>query len=154
MRWIEGWLGTIAGVVGAVGFAGVLLYAQMRPHSERCYSAGPTGTSTFCVPATIHTPTLAIPFAGAILLFVAVLVGTWLDLKGWRVEGRFTLLMGAALLVPAWLIWLPNALYDADAMSLAPYLMVAVLLSVPLILLALVTAILACVRRDAPSAQG
>ncbi|HET9110879.1 MAG TPA: hypothetical protein VFN78_08660 [Ktedonobacterales bacterium] len=152
MKWLEGWFGTLSGGLGAVIVAIVALVTPAYTQSQSCatsngvttcYSAyGPGASSAPIAPlaspiAPGPQPFLLIPVAITLLLFIGVLVGTWLDLGGKRTTGRLILLISASLL------WL----FNGSAMPGAGF---SPMLVLPLMLLAFVAGILACVRPDAP----
>lgn len=78
-----------------------------------------------------------------ILLFIGVVVGTWLDLRGVRRTGRIILLTSATLLIFA-----PFAALGVLGSSGGGGFALAY--TYPFVLLALITGVLASVRRDAP----
>lgn len=166
MKWLEGWFGTLSGVLGAVI---VVLVALLMPAYSQaqscvssngvttCYSAyGPGASSALILPAAPGAspiapspqPSLLIPIIFTLLLFIGVLIGTWLDLSGRRTVGRIILLLCASLLCLMYL-------FDGSVMSLGMGVSgtsgaTLFALVLPLTLLAFVAGILACVRHDAP----
>lgn len=152
MKWLEGWLGTFVGVVGAVG---VILVALLTPLT-RAYpplpstaiivgdGSGGAGFTQYGPGAPTGPNIAAIIFAAVVtLLFVGVLVGTWLDLRGRRTAGRLTLLTSATLLLPGLF-----ALFSAAS---EPYLVLGseyIGYFLPLIGLALLAGVIACLRGD------
>lgn len=168
MKWLEGWFGTMSGGLGAVivGLVALLTPAYSQAQScvtsngvTTCYSAyGPDASSAPMAPVTpISTvapgpqPALWIPVIFTLLLFVGVLVGTWLDLGGRRTAGRLILIISVSLLFLAWLFDVPvlGAVAGPSA-AVAPNASATLALILPLTLPAFVAGILACVRRDAP----
>ncbi len=151
MKWLEGWFGTLSGGLGALMVALVALNTPgYSPQScvtsngvTTCYAAyGPGASNTLIAPpatpiASGPQPFLLVPVAITLLLFIGVLVGTWLDLSGKRTIGRLILLISASLL------WL----FDGSSMPAVGFSPNLVL---PLTLLAFVAGTLACVRHDAP----
>ncbi len=109
---------------------------------ERCYSPdGSVAPLTNAAPGSNVVPLLLIGVT--ILLFVGVIVGAWLDLRGVRTAGRLILLICATLL-----IFMPFLVMAATN----PINGIAFAYVWPLTLLALVAGVLACVRRDTPRA--
>ena len=147
MKWLEGWFGTASGVIGALIVAIVTTlvptYSELSG-SQTCssYDGGPTTCST-TASQTVAGPqaALLVPIVIAFLLFILVVVGTWLDLRGARTAGRLILLISVSLLLAALLIILPAAAGGSGAAFAFIY---------PFALLAFVAGILACVRRDEP----
>ncbi|HEY7848455.1 MAG TPA: hypothetical protein VIC27_00255 [Ktedonobacterales bacterium] len=150
MRWLEGWFGTLSGGLGILYVALATLltptYVQTS-NAEICSSIdGQTGCSVTydpgAPPPTIE-PNIAalILVALTLLFFTGVLLGTWLDLRGRRRVGRLMLLICASLLIftPILLTSASNSLGGS-----------AFMWAYPLVTLAFVTGILACVRRDEP----
>ncbi len=146
MKWLEGWFGTASGVMGALIIAIIALItpAYSESSSQMCssYDGGPTTCST-TASQTFAEPqaALLIPIVIAFLLFILIVVGTWLDLRGARTAGRLILLISVSLLLAALLIILPAAAGGSGAAFAFIY---------PFALLAFVAGILACVRRDEP----
>ena len=146
MKWLEGWFGTASGVIGALIIAVIALItpAYSESSSQMCasYDGGPTTCST-TASQTVAGPqaALLVPIVIAFLLFILVVVGTWLDLRGARTAGRLILLISVSLLLAALLIILPAAAGGSGAAFAFIY---------PFALLAFVAGILACVRRDEP----
>ncbi len=145
MKWLEGWFGTASGVMGALIIAIIALItpAYSESSSQMCssYDGGPTTCST-TASQTFAEPqaALLIPIVIAFLLFILIVVGTWLDLRGARTAGRLILLISVSLLLPMSLVLLVAAHGSGGVVALA----------YPFMLLAFGAGILACVRRDEP----
>lgn len=154
MKWLEGWFGTLSGVLGAVivGIVALLTPAYSQTEScvtsggvTTCYSAyGPGASSAPLVPGAPGAPMAPGPQPFALiltvvtlLLFIGVLIGTWLDLSGRRTVGRIILIISVSLL------WL----FDGSSMQYAGFSPRFILL---LMVLAFFAGVLACVRPDAP----
>lgn len=149
MKWLEGWFGTTSGGLGALIIAFLALVTPMYSESsgvQSCssYDGGPTVCTSSPMQTVSQGPQsgLLILIIIAFLLFVGVLIGTWLDLGGRRTAGRLILLISVSLLLPMSLLLLVIA-HGPGAVFALTY---------PFMLLALVTGILACVRRDEPRA--
>ncbi len=154
VKWAEGVCGAVAGVLGIVALAIIVwlgpTYAPRQvcegPIHPVCYTPveppemtiGPSATSPF---------DMLIPLGVVFALFVGVLIGTWLDLHGRRPAGRLILLLSAISLLLASVSILPSALYFEDHGGPLPD---ASFVLIPFDLLALITFVLACIRRDAP----
>lgn len=140
MKWLEGWFGTASGVIGALIVVIVIALVPAYSESQTCssFDGGPTTCSPMQTTTSGSQWVILIPLIIAFLLFVAVVVGTWLDLGGKRTVGRLILLISVTLLIPAFLFIVASG---PDA----PFAFIF-----PSTLLAFVTGILACVRRDEP----
>lgn len=144
MRWLEGWFGVASGALGFVWvvIAAVFIPTPSQPYTRTCGSMN--GGPTHCygpdgAPVSPNGPGvnvgLLILFAVILLLFIGVLLGTLLDLRGARTAGRIILLISVTLL----LLFAPFAERSALGPSAYVYL---------LTLLAFAAGVLACVRRD------
>lgn len=140
MKWLQGWLGALSGGLGVLLMVILSLFNSASTRFESCQSVG-DGVSCTTTSARAQTDTLIV-IGLLVLLYGGVLVGTWLDLGGRRRVGRLILLISASGLM-LFALALPGTL-NASALGNGS----AFLLTYPTILLALVTAILACVRRD------
>lgn len=154
MKWLEGWFGTASGVLGAawIAFIALATPSMQAPSSEFCTNSGDGVTTCSTAYGPGAPPSTPGPNIGAlilvgvcILLFIGVVVGTWLDLRGMRRVGRIILLACATLLIFAPVVAL-GALGAAGVLG-SP---VALVYTYPFVLLALITGVLASVRRDAP----
>ncbi len=159
MKWLEGWFGTMSGGLGAVIVALVALLTPAYTQSQSCMTSNGVTTCYSAYGPGMPPPPTSGPQPGALililitlLLFISVLIGTWLDLGGKRTIGRLILIIGASLLFLAYL-------FDGPVMSMfmGPYrsdmaqgIGVAFTFILPLTLLAFVAGVLACVRHDAP----
>lgn len=156
MKWLEGWFGTASGVLGILWMVIVALLVPTTVHSG--YSCMSSDGSTTCygpngapMPTTAAAPGpnvgLLILVGVTILLYLGVLVGTWLDLRGARRMGRVILLTSATLLIFAPFLFIA---------ATTPISGISFAYTFPLTLLAIVAGILASVRSDAPRpvAQG
>ncbi len=139
MRWLQGWFGTMSGVLGVLL---VVILSLSSPIYETCSSVG-DGVS--CTTASASAQTGALIIVGLLaLLYSGALVGTWLDLSGSRRMGRLILLTSDSALMLFTLV-LPVALNRSATGTGA-----ALALTYPITLMAFITGILACVRRDTP----
>jgi hypothetical protein len=152
MKWLEGWFGTMSGVLGIVFTVIVSLVAAMGVQSssggESCIttSDGQTTCSAMNGPGYSPPPPqpnyVALIIMGVIiLLFLGVLVGTWLDLGNRRLVGRIILLVSVSLLMVAALFASGGAGFFGGSAFGSAYLFV---------LFALIAGILACLRRAEP----
>lgn len=150
MRWLEGWFGTASGVLGiiVVLFAALLIpVTTQTSQSEICSTMdGTTSCSTAYgpgAPPPVTQPNVAalIVLGVALLLFIGVLVGTWLDLSGRRRVGRIILLTSVTLLLVAPLL-VSVASHGLNVVALA--------FVFPLTFMAFAAGVVACVRRDEP----
>ncbi len=145
MKWLEGWLGTASGALGVLTLAimSVFTPAQVQTASELCISANGGQTTCSANSSAAPGPNMSsLVLLGVVaLLFIGVLVGTWLDLRGARGFGRFLLLTSATFL-------LASISTIGQAFNLSEGQMTGQIYIY--ILLALVTGVLACIRRDAP----
>lgn len=150
MKWLEGWFGTMSGVLGALIVVLSSLLAPVSSQGEQCLTVnGSTQcSSTYGSHGQLSPPGTPIGAliltALVLLLFIGVFVGTWLDLRGRRQVGRLILLISASLLGLSVFI-LPAALASADGGAAASTI---IIFMVPLFVLAFITGILACVRPD------
>ncbi len=116
MKWLEGWFGTLSGVLGIVSavIASLVAVASVAQTSGSVCATGSDG-QTVCSPSygPVQSPPppvqtnvpLLILIALILLLFIGVLVGTWLDLSGRRWVGRLILLTSVSMLLMAWLLF-------------------------------------------------
>jgi MFS-type transporter involved in bile tolerance (Atg22 family) len=148
MRWLEGWFGTLSGGLGALLVAIAAIFVPAYSQSQMCSSIdGQTSCSVTygpgAPPPTIE-PNIAalILVALTLLFFIGVLLGTWLDLRGRRRVGRLMLLICASLLIFTPFLLLTSA---SNTFGGSPFMW-----AYPFVILALITGILACVRRDEP----
>jgi hypothetical protein len=141
MRWLEGWFGTASGVLGALFVAAISLLTPAYTTSESCLSidGGPPDCTSSPPQPVGPQPELLLAIV-LFILFVLIVVGTWVDLSGRRTAGRLILLTSVTLLIPIWIFGGPALEHDPTAFTLI----------LPFALLAFVAGILACVRRDAP----
>lgn len=147
MRWLEGWFGTASGVMGALFIAAIaLLTPAYSVSSQGGCSTGSSG-STVCYGSMGDGTVNAGPQPGPLILalvllilFILIIVGTWLDLSGRRMAGRLILLISVTLMLPIWMFGGPALAHDPTPL----------VLTMPFALLAFVAGILACVRRDPP----
>jgi MFS-type transporter involved in bile tolerance (Atg22 family) len=144
MRWLEGWFGTASGALGALFIAIVALVTPAYTTSGSCISAdGGPPRCTYSQPQYVGPqPGLLILALVLLILFILIVVGTWLDLSGRRMAGRLILLISVTLMLPIWMVGGPALAHDPTPL----------VLTMPFVLLAFVAGILACVRRDAPRA--
>ena len=144
MKWLEGWFGTASGALGMVWMVFVALVTPTRTTyagSSTCMPSSDGYTPCYNPSAPGPNLVLVILVGVTVLIYLGVLVGTWLDLRGVRRVGRVVLLTSATLLLFAPLA--PLGAIGAAGGIVGFYLVL-------LTLLAFVAAILACVRRDAP----
>ena len=135
MRWLEGWLGSVA---GGAGLLVTFLSSITSSHSLNLtevyasyYAHGSLPVGAQWIRLLIGLPTIT-----ATLLFAGVLWGLWLDLNGQRTRGRVLLLACASIIM-----LLPFlALSEAALVTLAPAMLFGAL--------ALGAGLLACVRRE------
>lgn len=144
MKWLEGWLGTASGAMGALFVAAAALLTPAYTTSESCMSVdgGPMTCTSSQPQGAGPQPGLLILAIVLLVLFILIIVGTWLDLSGRRTAGRLILLISVTLMLPLWMVG-GSALAHTGAVLAFTY---------PIALVAFVAGILACVRRDAPSA--
>ena len=143
MKWLEGWFGTASGVMGALIIAIISIIVPVNGESsgsQMCSSidGGPTTCSPMQTSTSGPQSALLISLIIVFLLFILVVTGTWLDLRGRRTAGRVILLISATLLISA-LIFMVASGPDAPLAFIYPFA-----------LLAFVAGILACVRRAEP----
>ncbi|HEY7850517.1 MAG TPA: hypothetical protein VIC27_10665 [Ktedonobacterales bacterium] len=141
MRWLEGWFGTASGVLGALIVLAVGLLTPAYSVASSCVSVdgGAPDCTTSSAPIGPQLGPLIL-YIVLFVLFVLIVVGTWLDLSGRRTLGRLILLISVTLLLPVWLVAGPVASHGSFALVLA----------YPWALMSFVAGILACVRRDTP----
>lgn len=156
MKWVEGICGALSGVLGIITLAMIVWFGPTYTRREVC--AGPvhlicyyfSNHTSVMTALTSYSPfVILIPLGGVFALFLGVLAGTWLDLRGRRLAGRLILLVSASALLLASISILPTALYF-ESFALGGLLGAAAAAVFPFVLLAPVTFILACIRRDAP----
>lgn len=136
MKWLEGWLGAVA---GAVGLIATFVSSLALPHTlnwldlytQYAASGGGYVISPRWIILLTGLPTITVT-----LLFAGVLWGVWLDLAGERRRGR-TLLLGCATMIVLLAAFAPTV---SVRMTLIP--------SIPFAALALVAGVIACLRRE------
>ncbi|HEX2347642.1 MAG TPA: hypothetical protein VHI51_04320 [Ktedonobacterales bacterium] len=135
MRWLEGWLGVVAGVVGLIATFVSSISSPGWLNMAAVYAdyLAPGGYSIS--PQLIRLLT-GLPTITTTLLFAGVLWGVWLDLSGERRRGR-TLLLGCATMIVLLAAFAPTV---SVRMTLIP--------SIPFAVLALVAGVIACLRRE------
>jgi hypothetical protein len=157
MKWLEGWFGVASGVLGIVWVAIMSLLTPTTVQSgygssqtcmassdgvTKCYSSD--GAMAPVTPAASGVNVgLLILFALILVLFVGMIIGTILDLRGARTAGRIILLASATLLI--FIPFTTVAAVNFPVGAIAAY-------TFPLSLMSLVAGVLACVRRDTPRA--
>ncbi len=149
MRWLEGWFGVASGVLGIIILAliSVFVPASQAQSNGSCTTVGSSttcyGTISDSGPAGSIQPNYPalILIAIALLIFVGVLVGVWLDLSGRRRSGRAILATSGTFLLLS--IFTAGGAVYAYGTFVGPLLY-------PISLMGLVAGILACVRRDEP----
>lgn len=136
MKWLEGWMGGVAGGIGLLITFIFSLSSARTLDLTYVYDSyrGPGGILP--VGEQWIRLLVGLPSITATLLFAGVLWGVWLDLNGNRTSGRVFLLACSALI-----LLLPLFASSEQAM-------VSLLPTVPFAGLALVTGALACVRRE------
>lgn len=136
MKWLEGWLGVVAGVMGLLLSAYSSLTASHTLNLAAVYANyfAPTGGYVIS-PLWIRLLT-GLPTITATALFAGALWGLWLDLNGQRARGR-VLLLGCSTIIIL-LTWFAGS--AAALFTLAPAL--------PFAGLALVAGLIACLRRE------
>ncbi len=142
MKWLEGWLGTASGALGLLTLAITSAFVPTQYYASSCVSSN---LLTTCSDSQVAAPG---PNVGVLvlqgvvaLLFIGVLVGTWLDLRGARRFGRIHLLTSDTFLLVV--MTTNGAVLNLGGGQFTTQIYLD-------ILLAFVTGILACVRRDAP----
>lgn len=136
MKWLEGWLGVVAGVMGLLLSAYSSLTASHTLNLAAVYANyfAPTG-GYIISPLWIRLLT-GLPTITATALFAGVLWGLWLDLSGQRARGRVLLLGSASIIILfAW--------FSASAAALF-----TLMPAIPFAVLALVAGVIACLRRE------
>ena len=145
MKWLEGWFGTASGVMGALFVAAVSLLTPAYAVSESCVSVdGGPQTCTSSQQNIGPQPGLLILAIVLLILFILIIVGTWLDLSDRRTAGRLILLISVTLMLPIWIVGGAALAHTGAALAF----------TYPIALLGFVAGILACVRRDTPRAGG
>jgi hypothetical protein len=136
MRWLEGWLGVVAGVVGLmVSFiSSIALPHTLNWLDLYTHYAAPGGG--YVISQRWIMLLTGLPTITATLLFAGVLWGLWLDLSGQRARGR-VLLLGCASVIALLAIFSGP---DGPSMALMS--------SLPPAALALVAGVIACLRRE------
>ncbi len=136
MKWIEGWLGAVAGVMGLLLSVYSSLTASHTLNLVDVYSAySAPGGGYVISPQWIRLLT-GLPTITATALFAGALWGLWLDLHGQRAQGR-VLLLGCSTIIIL-LTWF--AASTAALFTLAP--------AMPFAALAIVAGLIACLRRE------
>ncbi|HEY7848454.1 MAG TPA: hypothetical protein VIC27_00250 [Ktedonobacterales bacterium] len=139
MRWLEGWLGAVAGGVGLlVAFLSSIVSTRTLDLTDVYISYSSNG----------HLPVAAqwirllvgLPSITMTLLFAGVLCGVWLDLTGQRTRGRVMLLACATLLFLTPFLSTSAATAQVTLLMLQP--------AIPFAVLALGVGVLACLRRE------
>lgn len=136
MKWLEGWIGSVAGGVGmlAAAFSSIISSRTLNFTNE--YAAYYTSTGSLPLGQQWIRLLIGLPTITATLLFAGLLWGLWLDLAGQRMRGR-VLLLGCAALVALLPFFSPSQ-----------GAMVALLPVTPFALLGLVAGAFACLRRE------
>ncbi|HEU5343515.1 MAG TPA: hypothetical protein VFU60_04165 [Ktedonobacterales bacterium] len=149
MRWLEGWFGTASGVMGALFVAAISLLTPAYSVSSQGGCSTDSSGTTVCYGSMGDGPVNTGPQPGLLILaivllilFILIIVGTWLDLSGRRTAGRLILLISVTLMLPLWMVGGPALAHHPAPLAL----------TLPFALLAFVASILSCVRRDAPPA--
>lgn len=136
MRWLEGWLGVVAGVVGLIATFVSSISSPGSLNMAAVYADYLAPGGGYSINPQLIRLLTGLPTITATLLFAGVLWGVWLDLNGERTRGR-TLLLGCATLVVLLAVFAPTM---GTKMTLIP--------SVPFAALALVAGVIACLRRE------
>ena len=136
MKWLEGWLGVVAGVMGLLLSAYSSLTASHTLNLVAVYSAyAAPGGGYIISPQWIRLLT-GLPTITATALFAGALWGLWLDLNGQRARGRVLLLgCSSTIILLTWFAASAAALF-----TLAP--------AMPFAALAVVAGLIACLRRE------
>lgn len=136
MKWLEGWLGVVAGVAGLlVAFLSSVTSSHTLNLTD-VYASYYSSNGSLPIGAQWIRLLIGMPTITATVLFAGVLWGLWLDLNGQRSRGRI-MLLGCASIILLLPFFSPN---EAATMSLQP----ALLFDVP----ALAAGLLACLRRE------
>jgi hypothetical protein len=136
MKWLEGWLGVVA---GAVGLLATFLSSISSPHwlnMMDVYSNYFSPTGGYIIGQQWIRLLTGLPTITATLLFAGVLWGVRLDLSGERARGR-VLLLGCATMIFLLTFFAPN---QAARFTLMPAL--------PFAALALLAGLIACLRHE------
>ncbi|MGH2505652.1 MAG: hypothetical protein ACRDID_24335, partial [Ktedonobacterales bacterium] len=117
MRWLEGWFGTASGVLGALIVAAISLLTPAYETSGGCsnFDGGPSNC-TYSQPQPVGPPLIL--YIVFFMLFVLVVLGTWIDLSGRRTAGRLILLISVTLLLPIWILAGPTLIHDPVPLAL------------------------------------
>ncbi|HEU5343514.1 MAG TPA: hypothetical protein VFU60_04160 [Ktedonobacterales bacterium] len=136
MKWLEGWLGAVAGAMGLLLSAYSSLTASHTLNLVDVYSAySAPGGGYVISPQWIRLLT-GLPTITATALFAGALWGLWLDLNGKRAQGRVLLLGCSSIIIL--LTWFAGSM--AALFTLAP--------AMPFAALAIVAGLIACLRRE------
>lgn len=142
MKWLEGWLGTASGALGVLTLAIMSVFAPVpTQYSSSCITSNMQTTCSDSSVAPGPNVGLLVLLGIVALLFIGVLVGTWLDLRGARRFGRILLLTSATFLLAS-ISTVGQALNFSNGQIAGQIYLY--------MLLAFATGILACARRDAP----
>lgn len=140
MKWLEGWVGALGGIVGLMMTA---IFSITSPHTLNMpdvYSRYYASTGGLLIGAQWIRLLTGLPSITETALFACALWGLWLDLNGQRARGRILQLGCGALL------------FLMPYFSPSPAAMVTLMPSIPFAALMLVAGALACLRREsAPS---
>jgi hypothetical protein len=136
MKWLEGWLGVVAGGVGLVVTFLSAVFSPRTLNLTSVYAAYYSPSGGLPVSEQWIRLLIGLPLITATVLFAGVLWGVWLDLSGQRTRGRVILLTCATLLLLTPLL----------STSLATTMML--LPAMPFAMLAVATGFLACLRRE------
>lgn len=136
MKWVEGWLGAVAGLMGLLFsfFSSIALPHTLNWPALYTNFATPGGGYVIS-PRWIMLLT-GLPTITVTALFAGVLWGLWLDLNGQRARGR-VLLLGCSSVIA-----LLAMFSGPDGPSMA------LMSALPFAALALVAGLIACLRRE------
>lgn len=136
MRWLEGWLGVVAGVVGLIATFVSSITSPGWLNMAAVYADYLAPGSGYSISPQLIRLLTGLPTITVTLLFAGVLWGVWLDLAGERTRGR-ALLLGCATMIVLLAIFAPTM---SVRMTLIP--------SLPFAALALAAGVIACLRRE------
>ena len=136
MKWLEGWLGVVAGATGLLLSMYSSLTASHTLNLVDVYSHYFSPTGGYMIsPQWIRLLT-GLPTITATLLFAGVLWGVRLDLSGERARGR-VLLLGCSSMIVLQTFFAPNEAALLTLMSALPFAA-----------LALLAGLVACLRHE------
>ena len=136
MRWLEGWLGVVAGVVGLIATFVSSISSPGWLNMAAVYADYLAPGGGYSISPQLIRLLTGLPTITTTLLFAGVLWGVWLDLSGQRARGR-TLLLGCSSIA-----------FLLTFFAASPAALFTLMPAIPFAALALAAGVIACLRRE------